>query len=272
MSARMMLTGLLVAGVLCLPVAGRADTQTTHRVHKAVKKPAPLPPPLPSGTQGPVPQIPLDAIPAVAPQVSYEDGMLTIVAPNSTLGDILRGVRKHTSADIEIPPTASERVVTRLGPGPAREVVAELLNGSRFNYILLGSPQDANLLVRVVLVAKTPDTPASTPAVAGNTPAPPADVAAADAPEAEATDDTADDTADATPEPEQPVPVPPDQQGVRTPQQMLQEMQQRQLQMQQQQQGGQPVQPGQPGIYPPPPGLPIPQRPPQQQPQQDQQQ
>jgi hypothetical protein len=271
MSAGLKLTGLLVAGVLCLPVAGRADTQTTHRAHKAaVKKPAPLPPPLPSGTQGPVPQIPLDAIPAVAPQVSYQDGMLTIVAPNSTLGDILRGVRKHTSADIEVPPTASERVVTRLGPGPAREIVAELLNGSRFNYILLGSPEDANLLVRVVLVAKTPDTPSSTPNAAGNTPAPPTDVAA-DAPDADATDDTADDTAEQTvPEPEQPAPVPPDQQGVRTPQQMLQEMQQRQLQMQQQQQQG--GQPGQPGIYPQPPGLPIPQRPPQQQPQQDQQQ
>ena len=89
------------------------------------------------------------------PQVSYQDGLLTIVAPNSTLGDILRGVRKHTSADIEIPATASERVVTRLGPGPAREVMAELLNGSHFNYILLGSPEDANALVRVVLVAKT---------------------------------------------------------------------------------------------------------------------
>jgi len=77
--------------------------------------------PLPSGTQGPVPQIPLDAISAVAPTVSYQDGMLTIVAPNSTLGDILRGVRKHTAADIEIPATASERVgCNPPGSGPPR--------------------------------------------------------------------------------------------------------------------------------------------------------
>lgn len=265
MNAGLKLTGLLVAGVLCLPIAGRADTQTAHRVHK-VKKQQPLPPPLPSGTLGPIPQIPLDAIPAVAPQVSYQDGLLTIVAPNSTLGDILRGVRKHTSADIEIPATASERVVTRLGPGPAREVMAELLNGSRFNYILLGSPQDANLLVRVVLVAKTgPDTPNSPAQADGNTPPPsPVANAAADAPEADAADDTADDTTDqGTAEAEQPA-SPPEQPGVKTPQQMLQEMQQRQLQMQQQQ-------PGQPGIYPPPPGMPMPQRPqPQQQPQEQQ--
>jgi hypothetical protein len=269
MSARLKLTGLLVAGVLCLPIAGRADTQTTHRVHK-VKKQQPLPPPLPSGTQGPVPQIPLDAIAPVAPQVSYQDGLLTIVAPNSTLGDILRGVRKHTAADIEIPATASERVVTRLGPGPAREVMAELLNGSRFNYILLGSPDDASLLVRVVLVAKTgPDNPNSEPAEAGGKAAAPAEVAAADAADADVTDETADDTADqGTAEAEQPAAATPDQPGVRTPQQMLQEMQQRQLQMQQQQTG----QPVQPGIYPPPPGVPIPQRPPQQPQQQQEQQ
>jgi len=270
MSAGLKITGLLVAGVLCLPIAGPADTQTAHRAHK-VKKQQPLPPPLPSGTQGPVPQIPLDAIPAVAPQVSYQDGLLTIVAPNSTLGDILRGVRKHTSADIEIPATASERVVTRLGPGPAREVMAELLNGSRFNYILLGSPDDASLLVRVVLVAKTgPDTPNSPSAPGDNKAAPIAEVAnaAPDAPDAEAADDSADDTPDqGTAEAEQPAVVPPDQPGVRTPQQMLQEMQQRQLQMQQQQSG----QPGQPGIYPPVPGIPIPQRPPQQQPPPEQQ-
>jgi len=267
MSARLKLTGLLlVAGALCLPSAGRADTQTAHRQHKA-KKQQPLPPPLPSGTQGPVPQVPLDAIPAVAPQVSYQDGQLTIVAPNSTLGDILRGVRKHTAADIEIPATANERVVTRLGPGPARDVVAELLNGSRFNYILLGSPADASQLVRVVLVAKTgPDNPTET-AQAGNKAALPADLApAAEAAEADATDDNTDDSQDqATAEAEQPAP-PPDQPGVKTPQQMLQEMQQRQLQMQQQQQ-----QTGQPPIpYPGRPGIPVPPQP-QQQPPQEQQ-
>src|ERR1022692_3172143 len=251
---RLKLTGLLVAGVLCLPIAGRADTQTAHRVHKVKKQQ--LPPPLPSGTQGPVPQIPLDAIPAVAPQVSYQDGLLTIVAPNSTLGDILRGVRKHTAADIEIPATASERVVTRLGPGPAREVMAELLNGSRFNYILLGSPQDANLLVRVVLVPKTPDTPSAEAAQANNNPAGPQGAAtvAADAPDADAPDETPDDSPDqAAADAEQPAATPAEQHGVKTPQQMLQEMQQRQLQLQQQQ-------PSQAAPYPPGrPGAAIPQ-------------
>jgi hypothetical protein len=260
MSRRSKLTGLLMVGALCLPLALHADTQTTHRVHK--KKETPPPPPLPSGTQGPVPQVPLESLPAVAPQVTYQDGLLTIVAPNSTLGDILRSVRKHTSADIEVPPTASERVVTRLGPAPAREVMAELLNGSRFNYILLGSPEDANALTRVVLVAKTSDSANATPAQGDNAqPAggPAAPVAEAQEPEP-APDDTPDDNnADQnSAESEQPAA---DQPGVKTPQQLLQEMQQRQLQMQQG---------GQPGPYAPAPGMPIPHQP--QPPQQNQDQ
>lgn len=251
MRARLKLTGLLLAGVLFLPMAALADTPPpAHRVHKA-KKQQPLPPPLPSGTQGPVPQVPLDAIPAVPPEVSFANGMLTIVAENSTLGDILRSVRKQTSAEIEIPATANERVVTRLGPGPAREVMAELLNGSRFNYVLLGSPENASTLVRVVLVAKTPDTPAQpgNPAAAANENA-----------SAELTDDAAaaEDAPDQpAAEVEQPAPAA-DQPPPKTPQQLLQEMQQRQMQM------GLPGQfPGRPGAVIPPGQSPQPQDQPQ---------
>ncbi len=259
MSRGLKLLGLVIAGALCLPSVGRADTPTTHRVHSKKKTP---PPPLPSGTQGPVPQIPLDSIPAIAPTVSYEGGLLTIVAPNSTLADILRSVRKHTSADIEVPASASERVATRLGPAPPREVMAELLNGSHFNYILLGSAEDSNALVRVVLVAKTgPDTP-TPPAQAANTPAIPPQAANAEAPEAEAAEENADDNADQSAAEAEPPPQP-DQPGVKTPQQMLQEMQQRQLMMQQQQQ----QQAAQPGVPLPPP-MPPPHQP-QAQPQQE---
>ncbi|MFZ0321388.1 MAG: hypothetical protein WAL56_19855 [Candidatus Sulfotelmatobacter sp.] len=259
MSFHLKVAGLLLVAFVFSPIASRADTQPAHRVH--AKKKA-LPPPLPSGTQGPVPQVPLDAIPAVAPQVTYEGGLLTIVAPNSTLADILRGVRKHTSAEIEIPATANERVVTRLGPAPARDVMAELLNGSHFNYILLGSPADANALVRVVLVAKTPDTPAV--AENGAAQAPVASAPVAEPPAEEVTDDSADQSAAEAEEPAPP--PPPEQPGVKTPQQLLQEMQQRQLMMQQQQQSGQPG----PGIYPPPNGLPGRPQQPQQPQQQDQ--
>lgn len=254
---------VLCAAVLCpgIVCAARAASSQSQGHHKT-KKPAPVPlPPLPSGPTGPVQPIPLDSIAPVPPQVTYQNEQLTIVAPNSTLGDILRAVRKQTGAEIEIP-AAPDRVVTHLGPGPARAVVAELLNGSRFNYVLLGSPANDALLTRVVLVPKTgPDlSSANGSSLAeqqpGNVPPNMAQPnATADANEAEATDDNTDDAADqAAAEAEQP--ATPEQPGVKTPQEMLQEMQQRQMQLQQQQQPM--VQPGMPGTVMPP-------RPPQEQ-------
>jgi hypothetical protein len=255
---------VLCAAVLCLGIVNPVNAETSQS-HRKAKKPQPLPP-LPSGPTGPVQQIPLDSIAPVPPQVSYQDAQLTIVAPNSTLGDILRAVRKQTGAEIEIP-SAPERVVTHLGPGPAREVVAELLNGSRFNYVLLGSPANDGLLTRVVLVAKSAAEnvrPSPGTSLAGQQQpgmgGPPGNPIASqpeppDANDAEAADDNADENADqAAAEAEQPAATP-EQPAVKTPQEMLQEMQQRQVQMQQQQAPGQPM----------PPGAGIPQRPPPQQ-------
>lgn len=249
---------LLALAVLCFASVSSATAQS----HKKVKKAAVAQPTLPSGPTGPVQQIPLDSIAAVPPQVSFQNNQLTIVAPNSTLADILRAVKKTTGAEIEVP-AAPERVVTRIGPGPAREVIAELLNGSRFNYVLLGAPGDDNSLTRVVLVQKngSQEIPAPAPQVdpalgiaqpgqpnvaQGQVETPP------DSAESEPTDDNQpdDNSGDQNGnEAEQPADGPP---GVKTPQQMLQEMQQRQLQLQQQQPPGQPPVPGS-GMPPHPP-------------------
>jgi hypothetical protein len=232
---------LFAVAVLCPgnPVFG--DTAHSQKKTKKVEQP-----PLPSGPTGPVQQVPLDSIAAVPPQVTFQNNQLTIVAPNSTLADILRAVRKQTGADIEVPP-APERVVTHLGPGPARSVVAELLNGSRFNYILLGSPADDSVLTRVVLVAKSgPDlTPMPGGAQAGlaqNSQNP--QDSSQDTNDSQSADDSSasDDPAEAPAAEAEQAPNPPEQNAIKTPQQMLQEMQQRQMQLQQQQQGQQPVQ------------------------------
>jgi len=247
-------SSLIVLGILCLSSLNSANASAQSK--RKAKKPAL--PTLPSGPLGPVPQVPLDSTPAVAPHVSYTDGQLTIIAPNSTLGDILRAVKKQTAADMDIPANVNERVVTQLGPGPAREVVADLLNGSRFNYVLLGSPAQPNALTRVVLVAKAkadmpPPAASGQPGVdqAGNQPPPqPEEAEVAEAPEAETAEEPVDENADQTAETEQEQPATPadQQQAIKTPQQMLQEMQQRQLQLQQQQPPGQPPIPG--GGYP----------------------
>ena len=263
---------LLCAAALCLGTASAADSDAAQTHHKTTKKQPPQLPPLPSGPTGQaVPPIPLDSMAPVPPQVNYQNERLTIVAPNSTLGDILRAVRKQTGAEIEVP-AAPERVVTRLGPGPAREVMAELLNGSRFNYVLLGSPANDAVLTRVVLVVKTGPDNANAASFAEQRP--PGIVRPntgqpqeAGANEAQAADDNTDDAADqaaaeaeAEQQQQQQAAQPPEQlpPGVKTPQELLQEMQQRQLQFQQQQNPGQPPAPGQ---GPPP----------QRQPPQDQQ-
>ncbi len=235
-----LMLGIAVSLGASSPAGATTQTQHTHKKKKKVQQPPP--PPLPSGPTGPVQQIPLDSIAAVAPQVTYQNNQLTIVAPNSTLADILRAVRKQTGAEIDIPP-APDRVVTHLGPGPARAIVAELLNGSRFNYVLLGSPGDDTMLTRVVLVAKSgPDV---TPGPAGAHPAP-AVTQVSNAPE----DAASDAEAEAAEENMNADEAPPDQAAadadqpanngdqptVKTPQQMLEEMQQRQMQLQQQQQ------------------------------------
>jgi hypothetical protein len=251
--------------------ANALSSQSQVRTKAKAKKPQkPQLPVLPSGPTGPVQPIPLDSIAPVPPQVSYQNAQLTIVAANSTLGDILRAVRRQTGAEIEIP-SAPERVVTHLGPGSARDVLAELLNGSRFNYVLLGSPADSSVLTRVVLVAKTgpenaspniPNNPAITeqsqPGIVQRSGGPGAATLPDVAGDSEATDSNADDAPEAVAEPEQSPPGSSDQPTVKTPQQMLQEMQQRQLQLQQQQQGQQQPQNGQPPV-------PVPQRPPQEQ-------
>ncbi len=260
-------SGALVLGaaVLCASGTSAAHAEQTqvHRKAKSKKK-TPPPPPLPSGTTGPVQQMPLDSIAAVPPQVSFQNNELTIIAPNSTLADILRAVRKQTGAEIDVP-AAPERVVTRLGPGPARDVLADLLNGSRFNYVLLGSPGNEAMLTRVVLVAKqtqpqtmTASAPEPQPGMQPGVPPqqPPDQDQSAQAMDAESADDSATDESAEQPaaEPEQPANSAEQPPNIKTPQQMLQEMQQRQMMMQQGQQPGQPI-----------PGSGMPPHPPQQQ-------
>jgi hypothetical protein len=124
-----------------------------------------------NGTDSPGPDgvaLPPDQRPAIAPVVTYANGKLTIVAKNSTLSDILSAVGEKTGAAIDVPEDATERVVSELGPGPAREVVAALLNGSHFNYVMVGTETNPNSVARVILTAKTEtkDTPGSTNTVA----------------------------------------------------------------------------------------------------------
>jgi hypothetical protein len=89
--------------------------------------------------------------------VTYLNGMLRIHADKATLAQILFEVQRETQADIAIPAGAElEKVVADLGPAPAGDVLASLLNGSRYNFIFVGNE---GRLERVVLTRRDPNSP-----------------------------------------------------------------------------------------------------------------
>jgi len=189
----------------------------------------------------------------VAPTVSYQGGQLSIQSNNATLAQVLKSVQAKTGASFDIPPGANnDRVVAQLGPGQPRDVLANLLDGSKFNYIILGSPDQPGSVQKLIL---TPRQAGPITNTAQNRPAPQPE------PEAQQEDDY-------TPPPEPSViedsstngnqpppgafrpgytPTQPNQnadaqqdnngqQGVKTPEQLLQELQRMQQQQQQYQQ------------------------------------
>jgi AMIN domain len=85
-------------------------------------------------------------------EVTFRKGLLSIVANRATLSEVLYAVQQRTGAEISIPAGAEqERVVAEFEPGPAPVVLARLLNGSSFNFLILSAPDDPNHVDRVVL-------------------------------------------------------------------------------------------------------------------------
>src|SRR5262249_368451 len=103
---------------------------------------------------------PVTTTPALNPtgrrlDVTFQNGQLSIDADLATLSEVLYEVQLRTGAEVAIPAGAEkDKVVIKAGPGPTREVISALLNGSRFNFILVGSPQDENNVQRVILTPK----------------------------------------------------------------------------------------------------------------------
>jgi hypothetical protein len=90
------------------------------------------------------------------PQVSYEDGQLTIVAENSPLSEVMSALRAAMGADIDLPPSvARQRVWVRLGPGPARKVLRDLLDNTEFDYVIQASDTDTQGIRSVLLTLRS---------------------------------------------------------------------------------------------------------------------
>jgi hypothetical protein len=94
-------------------------------------------------------------VPSIAsqPVITYADGKLTVKASNASLAEVLRAISAQTGAVIDFPSSsAADRIYLREGPATIRQVLADLLNGSDFNYVIMGSLDSPDKLTRVVLV------------------------------------------------------------------------------------------------------------------------
>jgi hypothetical protein len=219
--------------------------------------------------QTPPPPPTLEQQPPTPPQVAYRNGQLTIDSQNATLSQVLHSVQSQTGASIDMPAGAgTERVVARLGPGNPKDVLASLLNGSKFNYVILGEANNSGRVQKVILMAKNTSSEASAATAQNSFPPPP---------QPQAVEPPDDEYPQNEPEPEgQLTPGQPGSEGVtpdvpnsgandipvggRTPEQMLQELQRMQQQQQQLQQQQQENNPGsQQGPFPSQPIQPTPQ-------------
>jgi hypothetical protein len=138
----------------------RFNPTRSARTRLVASQPPVLPPPTltaPSSAVLAPPSRPTaEQLPLTAPQVSFADGQLTITAENSTLTDILTAVRVQMGAEIDAPPSTSrEHMVVRLGPGPAREVIASLLSWTDYDYVIQAAEDDP-AGVKSVLVTSRP--------------------------------------------------------------------------------------------------------------------
>jgi hypothetical protein len=242
---------LLLSGVL--PVS--AQTPQRVKPHQSAAKPSPAKPspsqaqPAATEPAQPAPEVTPEHGPSSPPQVNLQGGQLTIVARNSTMSDVLNAVRKKTGANVDMPAGSGERVVGQFGPGAPRDVMAQLLNGSHYDYVLLGSAADPHALNKIVLMAKS-NGPEPAPTQQANQPQGDNENLPA-VPEVENESENSGEVTPNEPPQEEPQADQGDQSQdqqngpvVKTPEQLLRELQQQQ--QQQQNQGGPPGAPGQP--------------------------
>jgi hypothetical protein len=217
--------------VACIAVAQTAPPAARpHRTHKppAARNVEATPAPLVQQTppQPEMPKWPANDPPA-QPSVTLNSQGLHIQATNSSLSQILNEVSTETGAKIE-GLSGDERVFGEYGPGQPRDVLAQLLHGSGYDFLLLGSEEGP-----LKLILSSHHTGAHGPAnQAYNRPMPDGQ------PDEDQSQEQDEEPPIAQPQPFQPQPPPGQEnpQGAMTPQQRMQMMQQQRLQQMQQMQ------------------------------------
>lgn len=159
-----MLLTVMALGQAAVPRLATRKPAPAPAAQPAQPAPVPVTEPEPQAVKPAVPLRP-SQMPAVPPRVSYQNGQLTIVAENSTMADIIAQLRAATGIRIEtIGGPSGDRVAARIGPAPVRDVILSLVQGSQYDFIILGVLGQPDAVERVILTPKV---------AGGNSPAPP---------------------------------------------------------------------------------------------------
>jgi len=194
----------------------RKRPSPAHPITQPVEEPAqPVTPPPPEAPHWPVNDQPAQAT------VTWDSQGLRIDAENSSLEQILKDFSTETGAKVEGLGT-DQRVYGMYGPGQARDVLSQLLQGSGYNVIMIGD-QGQGTPAQILLSERNASAGQAAANKTGNNNG--------------GEDEPAENDADEQQPYQPPMPMRP---GMgpggppRTPQQIMQEMQQRQQQLQQQ--------------------------------------
>ncbi|MGC1423193.1 MAG: hypothetical protein WA354_15720 [Terracidiphilus sp.] len=209
------------------PTTSKSQQANAHHSHARSKKQEP--PPV-AQAPPPMPNWPVNDKPNPA-SVVWDANGLRINASNSSLQQILNEVSTETGTKVE-GMGADQRIYGVYGPGKARDVISQLLQGSGYNILLAGDIGQG--APREIVLSPRQSGPAGAPGGMNRQ-----------------QQDPDEDIPDQPEEQQQPIQPPPQSQApmrpgfgpngpIRTPQQVMEEMQQRQLQQQQQQGAPQP--------------------------------
>lgn len=93
---------------------------------------------------------------ATPPIAKLTDGKLTIRANGQAFDSVLESVRAAGGFLVEMPAGVdSEPVFLNVGPAPVTDAIVELMAGSKYNYIIVGSERDPRLVKRLILSEPT---------------------------------------------------------------------------------------------------------------------
>lgn len=111
----------------------------THRLAKAIApaQPVPAAPPEPAKPAAPAWPIPPAQQSAEPATITLSDDQLTIVAKNSSLQAILNTISQQTGLKVT-GLDGDMRIYGTYGPGTVSQTLNALLQGSQYNYVLVG--------------------------------------------------------------------------------------------------------------------------------------